>query len=117
MGPNSQKIINAALERGHPIPPGAIPPELFEVSEPYWKAFSRLSGDRPFGSMGGAGRIPFTAIAEYADRFYPNDTEFLEELIEFIDQMDKILLDHLARKAEADRKQREAEAKAKRQRG
>lgn len=51
-----------------------------------WRAFHDLSGDRQMGMS--LGRIPFTAIDRYADRFGIHATDEFERFMGLIRSMD-----------------------------
>lgn len=61
------------------------------------------------GAMGGVGRIPYTAIAEYVRTHYDGDVEVLDEMLELLGQMDQVLLDHISDQMEQEQKRRESE--------
>jgi len=64
-----------------------------------WRAFHDLSGDRPIG-MGGAGRIPFTAIDRYAARFGIDARDEFERFMALIRAMDLEFVGWMGRKVE-----------------
>ncbi|MFC5421949.1 hypothetical protein ACFPOB_20515 [Bosea eneae] len=51
-------------------------------------AFWALTGDRQLGALGGAGRIPFSAIDRWADRYGISDLDAFERLKTLIDVLD-----------------------------
>jgi len=77
---------------------------LSEWAKPYWSAWHRLSTDRPFGAMGGAGRIPWSVIAGYVDRRFPRDLEMTERYARILWSMDDIYLQWLAEQQKANEK-------------
>lgn len=75
--------------------------ELSDVALGYWRAWHTLSSDRPLGAMGGAGRIPWRSIRDYAEDWL-FDVDRLERMLK---AMDEVYLSWLAdeQKAAADR--------------
>lgn len=74
------------------IPEGA---ELTDCSRSYWEAWHHLSSERPMGAMGGAGRVPWSKIVEYAAKNLFDDEDVLSRMIW---AMDDIYLEWLAEK-------------------
>ncbi len=71
----------------------------------YWRAFNELSSDRPLGSSGGAGSIPWTAIDRYATRHGIGDPDAFDRFMSLIRAMDRVYLDYAADQAkEGERK-------------
>jgi hypothetical protein len=68
--------------------------ELTEWALPYWAAWHSLATERPFGAMGGAGRIPWSAIDRYADKS-GFETDHLSRMLW---AMDVVFLEWLAEK-------------------
>jgi hypothetical protein len=71
-------------------------PELHERLQPYWDAFWCLDADRQVG-MGGASRIPWTAMDRYAQRHELEGDDFLR-LEYLLRRMDTAYLNHIKRK-------------------
>lgn len=69
-----------------------------------YTAWSELRDDRHFGAMGGMGRIHFTAIDRYAERFGIAGEAF-DDLLLFIRAIDDeyLLIASEKQKAEADK--------------
>lgn len=75
------------------MPPAlANKPDLHEGLDWYLDAFWDLSSDRPLGAMGGAGRIPFTAIDRWARRFGVDDPDAFDRLMTFVGALDATFL-------------------------
>ena len=53
----------------------------------YWVAWHALTSDRPLGAMGGAGRIPFSKIQDYADRNGFEDADLLARMLWAMDDV------------------------------
>lgn len=71
-------------------------PELHERLQPYWDAFWSLDADRQV-SMGGASRIPWTAMDRYAQRHEIENDDFLR-LEYLLRRMDTAYLNYIKRK-------------------
>ena len=70
----------------------------------YWRAWSCLRFDRPYGAFGGEGRIYFSAIRDYAQA-YGIAGEAFETLRFVIEQLDDEWLAHVARKSAEENQQ------------
>jgi hypothetical protein len=70
-------------------------PDLLPGAQFYMDAFWDLSGDRQLGAMGGAGRIPFTALDRWAERHGVEGRQF-DLLRAVIRRLDDIYLERLA---------------------
>lgn len=81
-------------------------PSLGFGLEPLWEAFQRLTGERQLG-WGVPGRVPWTAIDRYAERFGWHDDQYLY-FLEIIEQLDRAYLEYQAERLEDDRREREA---------
>lgn len=71
--------------------------ELSDVARGYWSAWHLLSADRPFGAMGGAGRIPWRSIRDHADDYWFD----AEQLARLLWAMDGVYLDWLSDRQKA----------------
>lgn len=60
------------------MPEGA---ELGDDAVSYWSAWHLLSSDRPLGAMGGAGRIPWSTIDQYAEKNLFEDAAVLARML------------------------------------
>jgi hypothetical protein len=99
VGQHADKIVAAARERGHPLPPGiADGPELREDLEPAWRAFHLLSAARPVGGMGVAMPIPFGEIDAYARRYGIAGDAF-DAFLEQVGTLDAVWLEHHAKRS------------------
>lgn len=58
-----------------------------------WDAFFVLGSDRPIG-FAGPGRIPFTAICAYADRYGIRDVDAFERFRHLVMAMDRTYIAH-----------------------
>lgn len=76
-------------------------PELAPHLAFYSDAFSELDTDRQFGALGGAGRIPWSAIDRYAARHEIDDPDDFDRLRRMIRAQDRAYLDHMAEEAKA----------------
>ncbi|MHA1859165.1 MAG: phage tail assembly chaperone [Candidatus Thorarchaeota archaeon] len=91
-------VVEAALERGLPIPsfarnePGIYPQDMFFLS-----AFGELSTCRQIGMA--AGPIPWRDIIEFA-RFSELDESLLDMFVRVIRTMDNVYLEWMRKKAE-----------------
>ena len=74
------------------MPPDA---ELLESSRGYWSAWQVLTHDRPIGAMGGAGRIPWSSIARFAETHLFDDDVLLSRMMW---GMDDVYLEWLTEK-------------------
>jgi hypothetical protein len=72
--------------------------ELLEDSIGYWVAWHNLTADRPLGALGGAGRIPWSAIDRYAERNHFEDVDLLARMLW---AMDDVYLAWVAEKAKS----------------
>jgi hypothetical protein len=73
-----------------------IPERLISV----WNAFFDLSGDRSIG-FGSIGRIPFSAINAYAQRYRIDDIDRFERFSSLIRSMDAAFIEHHVKKSKA----------------
>jgi hypothetical protein len=64
--------------------PLANEPEVPIAGQEAWQAFGRMAGDRAIG-MGAVGRIAFTAIDRYAERYGVEDFETFHRLVMALD--------------------------------
>ncbi|HEX2554252.1 MAG TPA: hypothetical protein VHL98_11150 [Microvirga sp.] len=82
-------------------PPRALleQPEIWPHLAWVWDAFNDLSSDRPFGAMGGAGRIPWSSIDRYAARHGIDDPDAFDRFKRLLGAMDRAYLDHEAERA------------------
>lgn len=72
---------------GRALPPGYVDrPELPEEFVFYWQAFWDLGTDRPTGMA--EGRIPFSAIDRFADRYGIVDLDEFEHFKAIISEID-----------------------------
>jgi hypothetical protein len=69
--------------------------ELSDIAQGYWAAWHRLSSDRQFGAMGGASRIPWSSIDDYAEKHLFEDSGILARMIW---AMDDVYLEWLSEK-------------------
>jgi hypothetical protein len=70
-------------------------------------AWSELRDDRHVGAMGGMGRIYFSAIDKYADRFQITGTDF-DAFVIFLRAIDDEYMRHVAEKQEAELKKKKS---------
>lgn len=90
-----QRVRNA-VDRGKPVPETLRNrPRLRPDNEETYRAFWDLNSCRPV-TMGGFGRIPWTAVADYAERVGIQD---LDEFYYLVQAMDNVLMDHERKKA------------------
>lgn len=83
--------MQAAIDSGKEIPDRLLnAPELNPGSYFFWNAFIELNSCRDDGE------IPWTAIDRYARR-YKIDGELFEDLVETINALDDVLLNHKAK--------------------
>lgn len=73
-------------------------PTLYMGLELYWNAFWELDGDRSIGM--GFGRIPWTAIAEYA-MAHEYDPDQTDRLFRFVRVLDEAYLKYHRQQADA----------------
>lgn len=72
--------------------------EITDAAVGYWAAWHILTNDRQMGAMGGASRIPWASIANYAENYGFQDEFVLSRLLW---GMDEVFLEWLAEKQKA----------------
>lgn len=82
--PNAHEVIEAYERFGVEVPDTLVGPELSDIEEYYWQAFSDLSTERQ-ATVGGLGQIPWSAIMRYNSS---------PEFVEIIRRMDSAYLNH-----------------------
>lgn len=80
--------------------------EVPEWANIYWRAWHELRFDRQYGAMGGESPISFMSVDVYARRYGIEDVAF-ETFHALIGAMDDEYLQHVARKAKAEREAEE----------
>lgn len=72
-------------------------PDLDEGLDWYLDAFWMLTGERPVGVFGGVGRIPFSAVDRWAQRYGVDDLDGFERLQMIVDALDAEFIDFVAK--------------------
>lgn len=104
IGKDAERIINAALERGLPIPSSfESPPQIHEELLFYWNAFADLTTCRPVSGFG-ISRIPWIAVKQYADHHHILDQDAFMEFNTIIQGMDTCFIAILDLQREAKEK-------------
>lgn len=87
--PEAPKLIAAYEAYDVDMPPGLVPPELYDIEQTLWQDFHELSTERP----GGMGRmpIPWSAIGRYYEE---NPGIGLAEFRAIIRAMDGVYMSH-----------------------
>lgn len=105
-GANAKSIIDAANERGVPVPKSIaeapLPEGEYQIR--LFEAFEQLSTCRQLG-MGAIGPIPWSAIDQYAVRMEIQDDELAyESFVWIIQSLDDLYLKRKGAEIEAERK-------------
>jgi len=105
-GANARKIIDAAREKGTPVPKSIIeapiPEDEYQIR--VFSAFERLSTCRQV-VMGAVGPIPWSAIDHYAQRMGIVDDEIAyEDFVAIVQELDETFLAKRGKEIEQERK-------------
>lgn len=90
-GPLAKSIARAAVERGHAVPADAIAPPIPVECAFAYAAFSELTTTRPSGFD--LGRIPWTAIRDYAATYGVRSVDQFDEFVFFVRVIDNAYLE------------------------
>lgn len=100
-GQQADKVANAALEAGLPVPESCIPPEIPDHLNSYVQHFWRLSTCRSVIAPGYPGPIPWVAIDQYANQIGVEDEALYDDMVTIIEAMDLAFLEEVKEKAKA----------------
>jgi hypothetical protein len=112
VGKDEKWLVQQAQRTGMPLPPQVKEaPELWPGLELYLMAFMELTSCRGLG-YGAVGPIPWLAIHHYCEA-HDVSGEQREDLLYYVQHMDKAYLDWQTKKGKEDAARREAEGKKK----